>query len=305
MPLNYGATVIPEPKFGKESFLEDLMKYKPTHTIISNSFWLYVLENGDSKKIDMSRMKYPISGGEKILPLDEKRMNTFLKEHGCKHIFFKGYGMCELGSTVSGMTDAPNYHTKFGGSGHPLLNAVVSAFDIKTDEELRYGEHGEIRVCSPAHMKGYYKNPEATEAFFKTDKNGVTWGCTGDIGYVDEDGEVFILGRADDCFQNNNGEIVYLFDIEDEIYKEDTIDQCKVVNIEENDETKLVAHIVFRTGTNNKEQILKHINDKLQSSLPAELRPDYYKIHDIMPVNNNGKRDILALKKDRTNLLSF
>ena len=61
-------------------------------------------------------------------------------------------------------------------------------------------------------MKGYYKNPNATNEFFKTDEQGKVWGCTGDIGYVDKDGEIFILGRVSDSYRRENGEIVYFFD---------------------------------------------------------------------------------------------
>ena len=302
MPLAHGVCVIPEPKFSKESFAKDLMKYKPTLTLTATSLWIYVATAEETKNIDLSRMTYPSTGGEKISAKDEHMLNDFLKSHGCKVGLLKGYGMCELGSEVTGTTAAEGYKSKIGSTGYPILNSIVSAFNIDTDEELKYGEHGEIRVCSPAHMKGYYKNPEATKQFFKTDKNGTVWGCTGDIGYVDEDGEVFILGRATDSYQRENGETVYLFDIEDEIIKEENVNQCKVVDIEEDGKTKLVAHIVFRDGVSNPDEVLQKIDKRLKYLLPEYMVPEYYKIRQAMPVHTNGKRDISALKKDREDL---
>lgn len=297
MPLAKGFTVIPEPKFSKEIFLKDLINYKPTMTITATSLWNYVAKSG--KRIDLSGMEFPITGGEKILPQDEKSINDYLRINGCKKKFYKGYGMCELGSVIAGTTDMDAYQEKPGGCGYPMLKITVSAFDLDSNKELPYGQHGEIRVLSPARMKGYYKNPEATAEFFKKDEQGNIWGCTGDIGYVDEDGEVFILGRATDHFRRENGEIVFLFDIEAEILKNEAISQCKVVDIEDNGNKKLVAHLVFQEGVKNQEEIIASIWYELRNSLPSYMVPEYYKIRSSMPVHTNGKRDVGALKRDK------
>ncbi len=301
MPLAKGSIVIPEPKFSKETFLKDLIKYEPAVTLTATSLWIYVVNSGTN--IDMSNMKYPTTGGEKILPLDELRINEYLTRNGCKKRLYKGYGMCELGSEISGDNDAPNYSGKPGGCGYPFLGATVSAFDIHTGKELPYGQHGELRVLSPARMKGYYKNPQATAEFFKTDENGNVWGCTGDIGYVDEDGEVFVLGRATDHYQRENGEIVFLFDIEEEIFKEESVNQCKVVNVKTSSGNELVAHIVFRQTNENADLSLSRIHKHLKETLPGYMVPTYYKVRSSMPVHNNGKRDVAALREDRENLL--
>ena len=302
MPLAHGVCVILEPLFSKESFARDLTKYKPSLTLTATSLWLYVATAEETKKIDLSNMTYPSTGGEKISEKDEHMLNAFFRDHGCKVSLLKGYGMCELGSEVTGTTAAKGYQSKVCSTGYPILNAIVSAFNIDTDEELKYGEHGEIRVCSPARMKGYYKNPAATEGFFKTDKNGLVWGCTGDIGYVDEDGEVFILGRASDSFQRENGETVYLFDIEDQILKEEDVDQCKVVDINVDGVTKLAAHIVFRKDANNQDDCIGRIINRLSNTIPDYMCPDYYKKHLSMPVHPNGKRDIESLRSVRDGL---
>ncbi|MCR4755829.1 MAG: acyl--CoA ligase [Lachnospiraceae bacterium] len=303
MPLVLGITVIPEPKFSKEVFANDLAKYKPTMTLTATSLWLYAARQDFFPQDSFSGMEYPITGGEKLLAQDEKLINNFLRNHGCVRSVYKGYGMCELGSTITSSSNDEGYIGKPAGVGYPILNVIVSAFNIDTDEELKYGEHGEIRVCSPARMKGYYKNPEATAKFFKTDSEGRVWGCTGDIGYVDEDGEVFILGRATDCFKRENGDTVYLFDIEEEIFEEPLVNQCKVVDIKEDGKIKLVAHIVFKDGTTDPERIVKRIDEYLKTKLPEYMRPNYYKIRTSMPVHSNGKRDVEALRSDRENLI--
>ena len=302
MPLAKGAVVIPELKFSKETFLKDLIRYNPSVTLTATSLWLHVVNSG--KKINLSNMKYPTSGGEKILPLDEMRINDYLKQNGCKTRLYKGYGMCELGSEITGDNDSPTYYGKLGGCGYPALGVTVSVFDISTGKELPYGKHGEIRAISPAQMKEYYKNPEATADFFKPDEHGTVWGCTGDIGYMDKDGEVFVLGRSTDNYRRDNGEIVYLFDIEEEILADDSVAQCKVVDTEIENEKCLVAHIVFRPEIKDKNNKLIRIYKRLAHNLPDYIIPEYYKIRSSMPVHTNGKRDTGTLRKDRDSLIS-
>ena len=304
MPLTLGMTVIPEPKFSTTSFVKDLIKYKPTLTLAATSLWMYAIDAEEMKNADFSDMKYPITGGEKILARDEARMNDFLKEHHCKTRMYKGYGMCELGGTVSTSTNATGYVDKPLGAGIPILHATVSAFDIDTNQELSYGQHEEIRVLTPAHMKGYYKNPEATAEFFKTDEHGNVWGCTGDIGYVDKDGEVFILGRAKDHYHRENGELVYLFDIEEEIWKDRDINRCKVVYFKTENEIVTDAHVVLQKEVTEEIEVLKRIHRRLTNSLPDYMIPQYYKARTSMPVHNNGKLDVYALRDDRDNLIS-
>ena len=302
MPLVQGITVILEPNFSAKSLLKDLKKYRPSMTLVATSLWIKVINSNEKSSVNLSGMKYPITGGEKVLEQDEICMNRFLNKCGCKVEMIKGYGMCELGSTVSASNNSLYYKGKTGGTGYPILNVIVSAFDIDTNEELKYGEHGEIRVCSPARMKGYYKNPEATKEFFKTDDQGRVWGCTGDIGYVDEDGEVFVLGRATDSAVLDNGKKVFLFNIEEEILKNPNVKQCKVVDIKELGSTKLVAHIVLQDESKDENLILYQLKDTLRCNLPEYEVPYYYKVRESMPVHNNGKRDVDALKRDRDHL---
>lgn len=303
MPLIYGVTVIPEPKFSKETFVADLVKHKPSMTLTATSLWLYAINAEEMRGADLSRMEYAITGGEKVLPKDEEKINAFLREHGCGHKLYKGYGMCELGGTISTTTGCQGYSDKPGGCGYPILNSVVSSFDIVTGDELPYGQRGELRVLSRARMKGYYKNPQATAEFFKADEDGNAWGCTGDIGYVDEDGEVFVLGRATDCCRLDGGEVVFLFDVEDAVLRDAAVRQCKVVDVEGPEGVRLVAHVVFRDGVSDVGEALGRIHRMLVETLPPHMVPHCYKARSAMPVHANGKRDVGALREDRENLV--
>lgn len=300
MPLCIGITVILEPVFSKESFASDLRKYNPHMTLTATSLWIHILNTCTDKSFRITNMRYPATGGELVLPRVEKALNAFFRGHGSQAPLLTAYGMCELGSTIT--TDSDTYH-KIGASGYPMTDVIVAAFDLTSDKELKYGERGELRVCSPARMKEYFKNPEATAAFFKTDREGRIWGCTGDIGYVDEDGFVYVLGRAKDHFHRENGEMVFLFDIEAEILKEETVDQCEVVYFKTMSSTETVAHIVFRSDVLDKRTALVHIHKHLVKTLSDYMVPHYYKARTTMPVHTNGKLDAHALREDREDLI--
>ena len=242
-------------------------------------------------------MTYPITGGEQVLPRTEAAINAFLKKHGCRSVLLKGYGMCELGSTVS--TDSSSIR-KTGSTGYPIKGVVVSAFDVNTNKEMPYGHRGEIRVQSPARMKGYFKNPDATEKYFYTDEDGNKWGCTGDLGYVDEDGFIYILGRASDKFTTQDGKEIFCFDIENVILDNENIASCEVVGLSKDDYYVPVAHLILEdTCLQNSEEVIQQIYENCKRKLDVNCVPCGYKCRDVFPVKSSGKRDMGALKEER------
>ncbi len=298
-PVAHGMTLILEPVFSVDSFVKDMIKYKPNMTVVATSLWLGLIKAKECEKIDLSNMRYPITGGEKILKTQEIAVNDFFKAHNMTVPLMKGYGMCELGGSA---TVSSFKHSKLNGVGYPIKGVTISAFDVDTNEEKKYGERGEIRVDSPACMKGYFKNEQATNEYFYKDSNGTVWGCTGDIGYVDEDGEVFILGRATDCYCTNDGKRVFQFDIEEVILQDDSVSDCKVVQTA--DKRMVVAHIILKDGCEQtNEEIIARIHQNCADRLEACAVPTHYKIRDSFPVHSNGKRDNGALKNDTDGLI--
>ncbi len=102
----------------------------------------------------------------------------------------EGYGMTES-SPVYGFNEN---RRKLGSVGRPIPTLMVKIVDEK-NRMLAPDEKGEILLGGPCVVKGYYRNPEATWETFKTDEDGVRWLHTGDLGYLDKDGYLFITGR--------------------------------------------------------------------------------------------------------------
>lgn len=209
--------------------------------------------------------------------------------------------MCELGSTIS--TDS-KIMIKTCSVGIPISKVLVSAFDISTNKELKYNERGEIRVLSPARMKGYFKNPEATADFFYADENGNIWGCTGDIGYVDEDGFVYILGRANDSYKAHSGRTVYCFDVEEVILQHRAVSHCKVVGVKHIDSELAVVHIVLESNVKiDTETLVRELHQLCIEQLDNDSIPFGYIIRESMPIKNSGKLNVEQLKSERTDIL--
>ena len=136
------------------------------------------------EKLGWERLRFFLSGAA---PMPRWVLDIFWKR-GIK--LREGYGTTE-NSPVYGLNDEKR---KLGSVGRPISTLLVNIVDEK-NKTLPAGEKGEIVLGGPCIMKGYYKNPEATDSVIRTDEKGIRWLHTGDLGYLDEDGCLYITGR--------------------------------------------------------------------------------------------------------------
>jgi long-chain acyl-CoA synthetase len=136
------------------------------------------------KKQGWGNLRFFLSGAA---PIPRWVLDVFWKR-GLQ--LFEGYGTTE-NSPVYGFNDN---HRKLGSVGKPILTLLAKIVDDK-NQILKPGQKGQILLGGPCIMKGYYKNPKATDAVITTDDKGTRWLHTGDLGYLDEAGHLFITGR--------------------------------------------------------------------------------------------------------------
>ena len=136
------------------------------------------------EKQGWGKLRFFLSGAA---PLPRWVLDVFWKR-GLK--VYEGYDTTE-NSPVYGFNEDSR---KLGSVGTPITTMSVKIVD-EEGQTLRPGESGEIALGGPCVMKGYYKNPGATQAVISTDEKGNRWLHTGDLGYLDEDGHLFITGR--------------------------------------------------------------------------------------------------------------
>lgn len=300
VPLGLGITVILEPMYDFEIFYQHIVKYKPHFLVTATALLDYLMSK---KRLDpaYSNFKYLAAGGEYVAPAAEQKFNAWLLENGNANGLHKGYGMCECGGTVTSSNSQCNM---VGAAGVPLPHVTVAAFDLNNGKELRYGERGEIRVLSPCRMLGYYKNPEATAKYFKTNENGNVWACTGDMGYVTEDGNVYVDGRISDSYINAQRETIYLFDIERAILAVPSVRQCKVVVSEIEEKPTHIVHIALSQTNESESDTLEKIKTVCREKLSENHFPRLVKLYDdALPVASSGKLNVVEMKKNTTGLI--
>lgn len=136
------------------------------------------------KKQGWSRFRFFLSGSA---PVPRWVLDVFWRRG---ILLYEGYGTTE-NSPVYGFNDCPR---GLGSVGKPISTLSVQIVN-EANQILPPGERGEICLGGPCIMKGYYKNPRATEAVIRTDSEGIRWLHTGDLGYLDSDGNLYITGR--------------------------------------------------------------------------------------------------------------
>lgn len=303
-PLSFGVQVCIDPRFDHTIFVKNVMKFKPEYILTNTSMYQgFTFEK--SLKIlkgkSLAFLKYPVEGGEPLTERDIANIEGVFRTHGSNARLLNGYGECECGATVT--TDITTHKFSNTASGIPLPDiTTVGIFDDDFNE-LSYGKRGNILVKTEIGMIEYFNNPEATADFFYVDENSERWSKTGDIGYMNEDGSLVVLGRKSD-YSVINGKNIYSFDIERAILTFDKVKLCEIQTHPEYQD-KLVAHIVWENETNvvlkqNPEKQMEYFA-KIQNIVEkvmkqSEAVPHSFCVWDSFPSAHSGKRDIKFIK---------
>ena len=304
-PLSFGVKVCTDPRFDHEVFIKNVLKFKPEYILTNTSMYQsFTLEKTQKllKGKSLSFLKYPVEGGEPLTVKDIKGIENVFRTHGSSARLLNGYGECECGATVT--TDITSHKFSDTASGIPLPKITTIGIFDDDYKELKYGQRGNILVKTEIGMLEYYKNPAATEEFFYTDSQGDKWSKTGDIGYINEDGSLVVLGRKND-FSIISGVKFFNFDIERAILSSDKVKLCEI-QTHPDDDNSLVAHIIWE---NEISDYLKLHPEKTQEYLSElqnvafsvlkikEAIPSKFCIWDSFPSAYSGKRDIALIKR--------
>lgn len=293
MPLTLGLEVTIIPQWDVPDFPMILDKYKPNHVLAGPILWDYVTK---SDIRDLSYLKTPVSGGDALNEELEKRINDFFKKKNCKSKVAQGYGMTEVSSAAVFSKQEAN---KIGSVGIPFIKNNVSIFDPETLLEKNIGEEGEIWISSPTIMKEYYNNNIATEELKITTIDGNNWIRTGDVGKIDLDGNLYIVGRMKRMIVRN-GNKIFPANTENIVLKLNEIDNCAIVGIDDDIERKVpVIHIVLKKEiVESKEEIVEKIKKIISDNLPEFNIPVKFVFRESMPLTSINKIDFKKLEQE-------
>ncbi len=180
-------------------------------------------------------------------PLNPELADTFT-EFGID--VYEGYGITECSPLIA---VNPYFAPKRGSVG-PAVPCCEVRIDTDHKNDKGYYE-GEIQVKGDNVMMGYYKNEEGTRAVFTDDG----WFCTGDVGYMDSDGYIFITGRKKFVIVLENGKNVFPEEIEEYLGRLDSIEECVVLGRQEEGKSEIVLTAVvyphLESSNYNKEEV--------------------------------------------------
>ena len=220
--MNYsvagGMEMILVPKFELIPTLKLIGKLRPTMMPGVPTLFNAMLRHPRAARFDLTSLEYCISGGA-ALPAEVKHGFEAITGSGV----VEGYGLSETSPVV---TCNPVENGKEGSIGLPLPATEISIRSLDDPcREMPSGEPGEICVSGPQVMTGYWNKPQETEAAFVG-----RYFRTGDVGYMDEDGYIFIVDRIKDMI-NVSGFKVYPRRIEDALYAHGAVAEVTVVGI--------------------------------------------------------------------------
>lgn len=298
LPLTIGMETILIPQFDPKKFDELLLKHKPIHMVGVPSYWGTIINSKKLKNKDLSYIIAPTVGGDAMDTTLERESNEFLKNHGCKYKITKGYGMTEVTGGVAGTVEDNN---EIGSIGIPFVKTTISIFDPETGKEMGYNENGEVCITGPNVMIGYFKNDNATRNMLKVHEDGNIWVHSGDIGYMTENGNIFIVGRMKNMIIRYDGFKVFPSLIENVILEHPAVDSCKVVGMAdvEHSQGKLpCAFIILKPEYYDNGKIEKELSLLCESKLPEYAQPRGYKFKSEFPLTPIGKVNVLELENE-------
>ena len=223
--LEMFVTLLPE--FQLKNFIKTMLRTKANLIIGVPTLWKSLTESEMLKDKDLSFIKVLISGGDKLAEKTEKEINEFLIKHNAPNKVYKGYGLTEGLAAITFSTDNAN---DLSTIGIPLPGNNIKIVKPGTSEELGYNQEGEICISGPTIMNQYHDNENETNATIKEHEDGKKWVHTGDIGYMNENGQIFYSQRLKRMIISS-GYNVYPSQIEDVIYKHSAVDNCVVVGV--------------------------------------------------------------------------
>ena len=190
--LAKGGRCVLVPRFTPKSYSKLITKNRCNFIAGVPTLYEAMLRLPNMENADFSHLKGVFSGGDSLSIELKKKMDKFLADHKATIKVREGYGTTEC---VTACCLTPVKLQKEGSIGIPFPDTYFKIVKPDTDEELPYGEEGEIVLSGPTVMLGYYNKPEETAKTLRRHADGLTWLYTGDLGCMDDQGFVYFRGR--------------------------------------------------------------------------------------------------------------
>ena len=293
--LSMGACSILIPQFKVENFHRLLNKYEPTALVGVPTLFEALLKNRHMKKINLSYLRYIVSGGDALSAGLKRRIDEFLHEHGCFEQVREGYGMTESVSAVAFM---PAGEYRDDSIGVPFPDNYIKIVRPYTQDEVPYGEVGEICITGPTLMLGYLDDEEETQKVLQRHKDGHVWLHSGDLATMDEDGFIYFKQRLKRMIVSS-GYNIYPQYIERVINSYEGVLISTVIGVSHPYKgTVAKAFIVTQDGINANEKFKKGLREHCKRNLARYEIPAQFVFRKSLPKTLVGKINVRELEAE-------
>jgi acyl-CoA synthetase (AMP-forming)/AMP-acid ligase II len=276
-PLVSGGQVVVLTRFSPEVVAQAIAHYRCTYWTAPTTMLIALLELKGIKRYDLSSLRLVISGGT---PISEEIQNR-VRKLAPGAFLGEGYGLSECASAGGVVT--PVYRYKAGFVGIPQFSDV-KIVDLETGEkEVGPNEEGEIVIKGSTVMKGYWNKPEETKTALREG-----WLYTGDIGLMDEEGYVKIVGRKKELILCS-GYNVYPTEVENLLYRHTAIAEAAVIGVSDPYRGESPKAFVTLKGEYKGKIKTSDIVEWCKENMAAYKRPRVVEIREELPKSAAGK----------------
>lgn len=282
-----GFTCIPMTNFSAEKANRLIKKYNITYIVGVPAMFKKMYEASNFDGPHLSKLRLLWAGGDFISDTFLNSFNSLLEKWHAKGKLYRGYGLTEVSSVCTANIKGAYRDNSIG---RPLDGITVEIWGEKR-KKLPPNTIGEIVISGSTVMAGYY---DSEDDGVYVDKKGRRWVCSGDLGYMDEDGFVFFTGRKKRMIIIS-GYNVYPNDIENEVLKLDYINEACAVQGYVDSKPVIKLFVSLNQPTDNPDEVRKCIKEYCDSKLERFSRPSTVTILDALPRTRMSKIDFMKL----------
>lgn len=293
--LSHGGRCILVPRFTAKSYAKLITKYQCNFIAGVPTLYEALLRLPSMNNANLSCLKGVFSGGDSLSVELKKKFDKFLYDHQAVIQIREGYGTTEC-VTASCLT--PPLKFKEGSIGIPFADTYYKIVKPGTDEELPYGEEGEILLAGPSVMTGYMNMPDETAATIREHADGLRWVYTGDLGIMDEEGFIYFHGRAKRMIISSGyniypAQIENVFDAHDKVHM-----SCAIGVPDDYKMEKVKVFVMPVAGVAADEETKQELMDYARKNIAKYAMPYDIEFRETLPKTLVGKVAYRVLEEE-------
>ena len=290
-----GGTSILVPRFNVKSYAKLIRKTQPNFIAGVPTLFEAITRNRYLDGANLGCLRGVFSGGDSLTIELKKKFDAFLKEHHARVRVREGYGTTEC---VTACCLTPYNKEKEGSIGIPFPDTYFKICKPGTQEEVPYGEEGEICLTGPSMMLGYIGHPEENAQTLQKHPDGHTWLHTGDLGMMDSEGFVYFRQRIKRMIVTS-GYNVYPSQLENIIEGHPAVQRSCVIGIPDSLKMqKVKAFVVLRDGFTADEAMRESLMAHCKAHIAKYALPAEIEFRESLPTTLVGKVAYTVLEKE-------